>query len=104
MKKKILLFLLFLFFLSFSLSSKNLDNLVNLNDINFKLYSKLIATDSIKKQKKKSKVVRNSAILAVLPYPLSTAGSSCGDGITPIQVNVYAFGANGNETIEWFAS
>ena len=104
MKKKILLFLLFLFFLSFSLSSKNLDNLVSLHEINFKLYSKLISTDSIKKQKKKSKVVRTSAILAVLPSPFSTAGSSCGDGINPVQVNVYAFGANGNETIEWFAS
>ncbi|WP_157492189.1 hypothetical protein, partial [Flavobacterium fryxellicola] len=104
MKKKILLFLLFLFFFNFSLSSRNLDNLVNLHDINFKRYSKLIATDSIKKQKKKSKVVRTSAIIAVLPSPFSTAGSSCGDGINPVQVNVYAFGVNGNETIEWFAS
>ncbi|MBC7654461.1 MAG: gliding motility-associated C-terminal domain-containing protein [Oligoflexus sp.] len=58
-------------------------------------------TDTIKKIKKTS---RNSKTKATLAPPITTAGSSCGDGVALMQVNVYAFGANGSEIIEWFAS
>ncbi|RBN48920.1 gliding motility-associated C-terminal domain-containing protein [Flavobacterium psychrolimnae] len=104
MKKKLLLFLLFHLLFGFSLSSKNIKNSEKLNYLNFKLISESISLDTVKKQNKKSKFLRNSKITAVLPAPITAAGSLCGDGINPVQVNISAFGANGNETIEWFTS
>ncbi|MDI5896386.1 gliding motility-associated C-terminal domain-containing protein [Flavobacterium algoritolerans] len=101
MKKKLLLFLLFHLLFGFTLSSKNLKHLVKLHDVNFDVSSKLISADTIKKNKKS---LRISKAKAVLPPPSTTAGSSCGDGVSLMQVNVYAFGANGTETIEWFTS
>ena len=101
MKKKLLLFLLFHLLFGFTLSSKNLKDLVKLHDVNFDVSSKLISADTIKKNKKS---LRISKTKAVLPPPSTTAGSSCGDGVSLMQVNVYAFGANGTETIEWFTS
>ncbi len=101
MKKKLLLFLLFHLLFGFTLSSKNLRNLVKLHDVNFEISSKLISADTVKKYKKTSRISKTKAIL---PPPSTTAGSSCGDGVTLMQVNVYAFGVNGSETIEWFTS
>ncbi|MFV8373541.1 gliding motility-associated C-terminal domain-containing protein [Flavobacterium sp. LB2P74] len=101
MKKKLLLFLLFHLLFGFTLSSKNLEDFVNLHNVNFEISSKLVFADTIKKNKKLSRVLKTKAILAP---PSTTAGSSCGDGVTLMQVNVYAFGANGSETIEWFTS
>ncbi|TDE51457.1 gliding motility-associated C-terminal domain-containing protein [Flavobacterium sp. GT3P67] len=102
MKKKILLFLLFHLLFGFTVSSKNLKDLVKLHDVNFEIPSKkLISSDTIKKHKKKSRISKTKAVLSP---PSTTAGSSCGDGVTLMQVNVYAFGANGSETIEWFTS
>ncbi|MFV8336474.1 gliding motility-associated C-terminal domain-containing protein [Flavobacterium sp. RSP29] len=101
MKKKLLLFLLFHLLFGFTLSSKNLKDFVNLHNVNFEISSKLVFADTIKKTKKLSRVLKTKAILAP---PSTTAGSSCGDGVTLMQVNVYAFGANGSETIEWFTS
>ncbi|SFF46988.1 immunoglobulin domain-containing protein, partial [Flavobacterium xueshanense] len=104
MKKKLLLFLLFNLLFGFFLSSKNIKNDINFYHQNFKFSSKSIYSDTTKKQKKNSRSLKNLRVLAVLPSPLITAGSSCSDGVNPVQVNVYAFGVNGNETIEWFTS
>ena len=104
MKKKLLLLLLFNLLFGFFLSSKNIDSDINFYQQDFKVSAKSLHSDTIKKQKKNSRSFKNSRILAVLPSPLITAGSSCSDGINPVQVNVYAFGVNGNETIEWFTS
>ncbi|TDD99056.1 hypothetical protein, partial [Flavobacterium sandaracinum] len=104
MKKKLLLFLLFHLLFGFSLSSKNLPGDEKLNYLNFKLIPESISLDTVKKQIKKSKFLRNLKISAVLPSPLTAAGSLCGDGINPVQVNISAFGVNGNEIIEWFTS
>ena len=101
MKKKLLLFLLFHILFGFTLSSKNLSNRVKLHDMNFDVYSKLISTDTIKKKIKSSRVSKTKAVLTP---PSTTAGSSCGDGVSLVQVNVYAFGANSSEIIEWFTS
>ena len=101
MKKKLLLFLLFHIFFGSTLSSKNLSNHVKLHDINFVVYSKGISQDTIKKNKKLSKASKTKAVLSP---PSTTAGSSCGNGISLVQVNVYAFGANSSEIIEWFTS
>ena len=101
MKKKLLLFLLFHILFGFTLSSKNLSNRVKLHDMNFDFYSKLISTDTIKKKIKSSRVSKTKAVLTP---PSTTAGSSCGDGVSLVQVNVYAFGANSSEIIEWFTS
>ncbi|MFV8378115.1 gliding motility-associated C-terminal domain-containing protein [Flavobacterium sp. LB3R33] len=101
MKKKLLLFLLFHILFGYTLSSKNLSNHVKLHDMNFDVYSKLISPDTIKKNKKSSRVLKTKAVLTP---PSTTAGSSCGDGVSLVQVNVYAFGANSSETIEWFTS
>ncbi|WP_426095877.1 gliding motility-associated C-terminal domain-containing protein [Flavobacterium sp. DSR2-3-3] len=104
MKKKLLLFLLFSLLFGFFLSSKNINNDINFYQRGFKVSTKSLHSDTIKKQKKNSRSLKNSRILAVLPSPLITAGSSCSDGVNPVQVNVYAFGVNGNETIEWYTS
>ncbi|MFV8360033.1 gliding motility-associated C-terminal domain-containing protein [Flavobacterium sp. LS1P3] len=101
MKKKLLSFLLFHILFGFTLSSKNLSNHVKLYDMNFDVYSKLIFPDTIKKNIKSSRVSKTKAVLTP---PSTTAGSSCGDGVSLVQVNVYAFGANSSETIEWFTS
>ncbi|WP_338646306.1 gliding motility-associated C-terminal domain-containing protein [Flavobacterium sp. KS-LB2] len=101
MRKKLLIVLLFHLLFGFTLSSKNLKDLVKLHDVNFEIASKLISVDTVKKNKKSLRILKSKA---VLPPPSTTAGSSCGDGITLMQVNVYAFGANGSETIEWFTS
>ncbi|MFV8370540.1 gliding motility-associated C-terminal domain-containing protein [Flavobacterium sp. LB2R40] len=100
MKKILLLFLLFHLLLGYSLNAKNLEDNLSFNNLNFEL----ISSDTIKKKEKKTRVARSSRILAILPSPITTAGSSCGNGINPVQINVYAFGVNGNETIEWFVS
>ena len=104
MRKILLLFLLFHLLLGYSLNAKNLKNNLSFNNLNFKLSSKLISSDTIKKKEKKTRAARSSRILAILPPPITSAGSSCGNGINPVQINVYAFGVNGNETIEWFVS
>jgi gliding motility-associated-like protein len=101
MKKKLLLFLLFHLLFGFTVSSKSLNDLLKLHNVNFKSSSKLVFVDTIKKNKKAS---RNFKTKAILSPPATTAGSSCGDGVSLIQVNVYAFGVNGSETIEWFTS
>jgi gliding motility-associated-like protein len=55
-------------------------------------------SDTIKKIKKVAKV------RAVLSPPTTIAGSSCGDGLNFVQVNVYANGASTDEIMEWFVS
>ncbi|MFV5693798.1 hypothetical protein ACM55K_17395, partial [Flavobacterium sp. LT1R49] len=101
MKNKLLLFLLFHLLLGNKLSAKNLVDVVNTCNVNFELVTTIVSSDTIKKYKKTSKVSRT---IALLSPPSTTAGSSCGDGISPVQVNVYAFGNNSSETIEWFIS
>ncbi|MBP6182321.1 gliding motility-associated C-terminal domain-containing protein [Flavobacterium sp.] len=101
MKNKLLLFLLFYLFLGNKLIAKKLVDVVNIHSINLELPTKIVPSDTIKKQKKTSRV---SKTVSLLSPPSTTAGSSCGDGINPSQVNVYAFGNNSSETIEWFAS
>ncbi|MFV8326609.1 gliding motility-associated C-terminal domain-containing protein [Flavobacterium sp. ZS1P14] len=101
MKNKLLLFLVFHLLLGNKLIGNNLVNVVNTHNVKFELVRTVIPADTIKKYKKTSKVSKSVALLSP---PSTTAGSSCGDGINPVQVNVYAFGNNGSETIEWFTS
>ncbi|TWI42815.1 hypothetical protein IQ02_02912, partial [Flavobacterium glaciei] len=101
MKKKLLLFLLFNLLFCLTLSSKNLDKLEKLYDANVELSLKGNSPDTIKKNKRPSRISKTKA---VLPPPSTTAGSSCGDGVNLVQVNVSAFGSSGSETIEWFSS
>ncbi|MFV5700221.1 hypothetical protein ACM55H_17850, partial [Flavobacterium sp. ZT3R17] len=101
MKNKLLLFLLFHLLLGNKLIAENLTDVVNIHNANLELITTIIPSDTIKKYKKTS---RNLKITALLSPPSTIAGSSCGDGISPSQVNVYAFGNSSSETIEWFAS
>ncbi|MFV5694749.1 gliding motility-associated C-terminal domain-containing protein [Flavobacterium sp. LB3P122] len=101
MKNKLLLFLLFHLLLGNKLSAKNLVDVVNSYNVNLELVTTIVSSDTIKKYKKTSKFLRT---IALLSPPSTTAGSTCGDGINPVQVNVYAFGNNNSETIEWFIS
>jgi gliding motility-associated-like protein len=101
MKNKLLLFLLFHLFLGNKLIAKKLVDVVNIHSVNLELPTKIVPSDTIKKQKKTSRV---SKTVSLLSPPSTTAGSSCGDGINPFQVNVYAFGNNSSEIIEWFTS
>ncbi|WP_035668274.1 gliding motility-associated C-terminal domain-containing protein [Flavobacterium sp. 83] len=100
MKNKLLLFLLFHLLLGSKLIAKNLVTVVNAHNVNLEIVSKNTSFDTIKKHKRSSRVLKT---VALLTPPATTAGSSCGDGINPSQVNVYAFGS-ASETIEWFAS
>ncbi|MFV8467359.1 gliding motility-associated C-terminal domain-containing protein [Flavobacterium sp. LB1P62] len=101
MKNKLLLFLLFHLLLVNKLNAENLANVVNTHNVNFNLVTTFVSSDTIKKYKKTSKISRT---IALLSPPSTTAGSTCGDGMNPSQVNVYAFSNNNSETIEWFAS
>jgi gliding motility-associated-like protein len=101
MKNKLLLFLLLHLLLGNNLNAKNLVDVVNTHIVNFEVGTTIIPTDTIKKYKK---AARTSRTVALLAPPSTTAGSSCGDGVNPVQVNVYAFGNNSGETIEWFSS
>lgn len=101
MKKKLLLILLFHLVLGSSVCAKNLFENEILSNFNLDFCPEISTFDSIKKIKNFKKV---SKFLAVLPPPITTAGSACGDGSSLVQVNVSAFGANGTETIEWFTS
>ena len=58
-------------------------------------------TDSVKKNRKSAKIVGTKAQLAP---PTTIAGSSCGDGVNFVQVNLYANGSNSGEIEEWFIS
>lgn len=101
MKNKLLLFLLFFTFLGNQIIANNpKKNLINSN-ITVAFYKNLSFTDSIKKNKK---TLKSSKIKALLAPPSVIAGSSCGDGINFIQVNVYANGSSTDEQIEWYAS
>ena len=104
MKKKLLSFLLFHLLFGSTLSAENLNNSIIFYDLNFKLFYESISLDTIKKQNKKINFLRSSKTSTVLPAPATTAGSLCGDGINPVQVNISAFGTNGTEIIEWFTS
>ncbi|WP_369765736.1 gliding motility-associated C-terminal domain-containing protein [Flavobacterium sp. WC2429] len=101
MKNKLLLFLLFLTFSGNQiLAKKPNENLFGTN-LTIAFYKNLSFTDTIKKSKKSLKSARLNAFLAP---PSVIAGSSCGDGVSFVQVNVYANGSSTDEQIEWYAS
>jgi gliding motility-associated-like protein len=101
MKNKLFLFLLFLTFLGNQIVAKNTnDNLIG-------GYSKIIFHESCSyadsiKSNKITKITRR--VKASLLPPSVIAGSSCGDGISFVQVNVYANGSSVDEQIEWYGS
>ncbi|MCF6142228.1 gliding motility-associated C-terminal domain-containing protein [Flavobacterium sp. K77] len=57
--------------------------------------------DTVKKNKRSTRANRISAVISV---PSVSAGSSCGDGVNFVQVNLSAFASNTSETVEWFTS
>ncbi|TRW99740.1 gliding motility-associated C-terminal domain-containing protein [Flavobacterium gawalongense] len=101
MKNKLLLFLLLHLLLGHKLIAGNFVDILKVPKMNLELLIRNNITDTIKKHKKTSRLARS---IAILPPPSTTAGSSCGDGINPVQVNVYAYGANGSDIIQWFSS
>ena len=90
MRKKLLLFLLFHLLLVSKLTAGSFKEVKNIHNVNLELSITISPKDTVKKHKKTSRGLR---IAAILPPPSTTAGSSCGDGINSVQVNVYAFGA-----------
>lgn len=74
------------------------------HDKSWKRYSDLEIQkdfDTVKKNKRFKKGIRLGAVLSV---PTVSAGSSCGDGVNFVQVNLSAFAVNTAETVEWFTS
>lgn len=107
MKNKLLLFLLFSFLIGNKLIAKNLEKDKKVIEVDINKNTNRFIWDTIKKSTKKnrtSRKSRTSRISAILPSPIVFAGSSCGDGVTSVQVNLYANGLNNTETIEWFTS
>tara|TARA_R110000868_G_scaffold67582_1_gene200407 strand:+ start:231 stop:5039 length:4809 start_codon:yes stop_codon:yes gene_type:complete len=101
MKNKLLLFLLFLTFSGNQiLAKKPNENLIGSN-LTIAFYKNLSLTDTIKKNKK---TLKSSRLKAFLAPPSVIAGSSCGDGVSFVQVNIYANGSSTDEQIEWYAS
>ena len=93
MKNKLLIFLLFNFLIGNKLIAKNLENDKKVIEVNINKNTNRFIWDTIKKSTKKNRRLRMSAIL---PSPIVFAGSSCGDGVTSVQVNLYANGLNNN--------
>lgn len=89
MKNKLLLFLLFHLLIGNKLTARNFENNGNSNELGFKLSTILFSSDTIKKNKKTSRIARSSAVLL---SPTVVAGSSCGDGVAFVQANLYANG------------
>ncbi|MEZ7500538.1 gliding motility-associated C-terminal domain-containing protein [Flavobacterium sp. Arc3] len=101
MKNKLLLFLLFFSVVNNAMIAGVIVKNVNIRELYLKdsIISNVI--DPVQKLKKTAKIIM---VEAVLPPPSTIAGSSCGDGVNFVQVNVYANGVNGDEIIEWFSS
>jgi gliding motility-associated-like protein len=101
MKNKLLLFLLFFSFFTVVISASGIEKKVN--SLKFMPHRSMIPTliDPVKSLSNTAKTLKLNAILA---SPTTIAGSSCGDGVNFVQVNVYANGASADEVIEWFAS
>ncbi len=104
MKNKLLLFLLIYLFLGNSLNANN-----SINRLNFKKYSSanLIGIVSLDTVKKKNIVAKVLKVKALIPAPLTTAGSTCKDpslpATTAVDVFINASGGSG-DLIEWFDS
>ncbi|MDD2822205.1 MAG: hypothetical protein PHW29_13180, partial [Flavobacterium sp.] len=101
MKNKLLLFLLFHLLIGNQLIAKSFEDVTSIRKIDFHSSIAIHSLDSIKKNKKK---LRASRVRAVLLPPTVIAGSSCGNGVNSVQVNLYANGVNAGETVEWYAS
>ncbi|MGO4906006.1 gliding motility-associated C-terminal domain-containing protein [Flavobacterium sp. W20_MBD1_R3] len=104
MRKKILLFLLFHSLFSFSSRAENLNINVVVHDFDLKLISCSISLETNINRIKKINYLQNLKAVVALPPPNTIAGSTCGDGLNSVQVNISAFGSNGTETIEWYTS
>ena len=101
MKNKLLLFLLLFTFLGNRIIANNrISSLINSEGFST-FYEYLSSDDSIRKNKK---TLKSSSVKALLTAPSVIPGSSCGDGINFVQVNVYASGSSVDEQIEWYAS
>ena len=101
MKNKLLLFLLFFSFYTPVIKAGSREK--NVNPLSFIAHRSVIPT-AIDPVKKINKSVATTKSYALLSPPTTIAGSSCGDGVNFVQVNVYANGASSDEIIEWFAS
>ncbi|MGO4821995.1 MULTISPECIES: gliding motility-associated C-terminal domain-containing protein [unclassified Flavobacterium] len=101
MKNKLLLFLLFFSFYTPVIKAGSREK--NVNPLSFIAHRSIIPT-AIDPVKKLNKSVATTKSYATLSPPTTIAGSSCGDGVNFVQVNVYANGASSDEIIEWFAS
>ncbi|MDI6034597.1 gliding motility-associated C-terminal domain-containing protein [Flavobacterium sp. LB2P84] len=101
MKNKLLLFLLFFSFLANKINAKNFEQTLNNSKINLQLPLTVNLTDTIKKSNRTSKTAKSTAII---PSPLTTAGSACKEE-SDLTVRVFMAASGGSgDVIEWFAS
>ncbi|MDI5950889.1 gliding motility-associated C-terminal domain-containing protein [Flavobacterium yafengii] len=101
MKNKLLLFLLFFSFLANKINAKNFEQTLNNSKINLQLPLTVKLTDTIKKSNRTSKTAKSTAII---PSPLTTAGSACKEE-SDLTVRVFMAASGGSgDVIEWFAS
>ncbi|SHN22074.1 immunoglobulin domain-containing protein, partial [Flavobacterium xinjiangense] len=99
MKNKLLLFLLFFSFLANKVNANNFEQTSNNSKINLQLAVSLM--DTIKKTNKTLKSAKSTAII---PTPLTTAGSACKEEADlTVKVFMAASGGSG-DIIEWFSS
>jgi gliding motility-associated-like protein len=99
MKNKLLLFLLFFLFLANKVNANNFEQSLNNSKINLRLAVNLM--DTIKKAKK---TLKSAKVAAIIPTPLTTAGSACKEEADlTVKVVMAASGGSG-DVIEWFSS
>ncbi|MFV5703890.1 hypothetical protein ACM55F_18735, partial [Flavobacterium sp. XS2P12] len=101
MKNKLLLFLMFFSFLGNKISAKNFEETLNNSKINLQLALTVNLTDTIKKSNRTFKTAKSTAII---PSPLTTAGSACKEE-SDLTVRVFMAASGGSgDVIEWFSS
>ncbi|NGY39003.1 Ig domain-containing protein, partial [Flavobacterium sp. XN-5] len=101
MKNKLLLFLLFFSFFGSKVEAKNFEHIINNYKQNLQLKASGSLNDTVKKKSFASKTVGTKAII---PPPLTTAGSACKDASqATVQVFLNASGGSG-DVLEWYGS
>ena len=101
MKKKILLCFFFFSFFGIKTKAENFEKSFTASKINCHIVHTTQVEDTVKKAKKVLKTARTKALI---PPPLTTAGSSCKPA-TDLSVRVFITASGGSgDAIEWFSS
>ncbi|WP_418262029.1 gliding motility-associated C-terminal domain-containing protein [Flavobacterium faecale] len=101
MKKKILIVLLISLFLGEQLAAENLNDHIYSSIIKKELALNSVLSDTVKR---KNITAKPSGVKAIIPPPLTTAGSTCKDASQgAVQVFLNASGGSG-DVLEWYAS